>query len=409
MNRKIYLYVKAFSDLGSFMDMIALNAVVYAATGSSGWLAASMALRTFGGVISSILSGLVADRFDRRKIMIITDWFRGAIILLVIPFPNPVMITAVSLFIGLSGSFFAVSFSAETPQIFGEDKVLETNSLISRLTSISMVAGFISSGIITSFLGFKATLFVDAITYIVSACVLMKMKWNQAEPQMKPLANGVKEKIRAIGLDLKEVYSYIKLAPYLLMINIVFLVGAFAGSSHNIGIPLLAEKMDPGRQSLFYGFIWGVWGVGSVLSTIILPKLKWLTGNRLYVVGFVSASLMSVGFITFLSSVNPLVVFPFAFFTGIFDAAFTTLYSTILQKADNSIRGRIFGVGNLLKSLGFALGFLVVPLLLKKLSLPEMVASMHGLLITTVIAILLIVNGLRIKANNAAVDNKSQI
>ncbi|WP_243449883.1 hypothetical protein [Neobacillus terrae] len=63
----------------------------------------------------------------------------------------------------------------------------------------------------------------------------------------------------------------------------------------------------------------------------------------------------------------------------------------------------------MLKSLGFALGFLVAPLLLKKLPLPEMVASMHGLLITTVIAMLVIANSFRIKANNTAIGNKSQI
>src|SRR5689334_7731883 len=113
MNRKIYLYVKAFSDLGTFMDLIAINVLIYAATGSSTWLAATMAFRTLGGVLSSLLSGVLADRFDRRKIMIYTDLFRAVIILSLLAFPNPIMIVTVCFLVGLTSSFFAVSFSAE--------------------------------------------------------------------------------------------------------------------------------------------------------------------------------------------------------------------------------------------------------------------------------------------------------
>jgi MFS family permease len=397
MNRKVFLYVKAFSDLGTFMDLIAINVLIYVATGSSAWLAASMAFRTLGGVLASLISGVVADRFDRRKIMIYTDIFRAIIILSLIPFPNPVMIIVVCFLIGMTSSFFAVSYSAEIPQIFGQDKVLETNSLISRLTSISLVGGFIGAGVITDLLGYKVTLVIDAATYLISAVVLLKIKWPSSKGKSLELANGVKQKLIAIGSDLKEVYSFILVAPMLLLVNIVFLVGAFAGASHNLGIPLLAENINASKQSFYYGMIWGVWGIGSVLSTLIIPKLKWLHGDRLYYACFAGTIFMSTGFIVFLSNTNLWIVFSFAFFTGIFDATFTTLHATILQKTDNYIRGRIFGVGMLLKSLGFALGFIVAPILLEYFSLPQMVWMLHGTLITTTLLVLLYARGMRKK------------
>jgi MFS family permease len=399
MNRKIFLYVKAFSDLGTFMDLIAINVLMYVATGSAGWLAATMAFRTLGGVLSSLLSGVIADRFDRRKIMIWTDIFRAIIILSLIPLPNPVMILIVCFLIGLTSSFFAVSYSAEIPQIFGQDKVLETNALISRLTSISLVLGFIGAGVITDFLGYQITLVIDAATYIISAVVLMRMKWQSLVPVTdKEIASGINQKVFSIGRDLKEVYSFIMSVPELLMVNMVFLVGAFAGASHNLGIPLLAEAIDSANQSTFYGLIWGVWGIGSVLATLILPRIKSLQGSRLLFTFFMSAILMSSGFITFLSNINIWIVLSFAFFTGIFDACFTTLHATILQKTDNHIRGRIFGVGMLLKSAGFALGFVVAPLLLEALSLPKMVWIFHGTLITTSVLVMIYSTGTRNKA-----------
>lgn len=388
MNRRSILYVKAFSDFGTFMDLIVLNVVIYAATGSSVWMAVAMAARTLGGVLSSLFSGVLADRFNRRNIMIVSDIFRAIIILCLIPFPNPTMIIIVSFLIGFVNSYFMVSFSAEIPQIFGEDKVLETNALIFRLTSISLVAGFIAAGVITDFLGYEMTLLIDAASYILSAIVLLKIKWGTTAVRDIAITKGMKQKITSFFTDLKEVYTYLISAPMLLLLNVVFLVGAFAGSSHNLGIPLLAEDISSERQSFYYGLIWGVWGIGSILATYSLPKLKWIQDQKVFYVSFASALLMSVGFITFLSSTQLVMIFLFAFITGIFDASFTTLHATTLQKTENHIRGRIFGVGMLLKSLGFALGFVIAPILLKSMTMPQMVWVLHGFSIITIIFVL---------------------
>ncbi|WP_322448152.1 MFS transporter [Robertmurraya mangrovi] len=400
MNRKIFLYVKALSDFGMFMDLIVLNVLIYASTGSTAWLAATMAARTIGGVVSSLFSGIIADRFNRRKIMIISDIVRALIIIVLIPFPNPTMIIIVSFLIGFVNSSFAVSFSAEIPQIFGQKKILETNSIISRLTSISLVTGFIASGIITEFLGYKMTLLIDAFTYILSAVVLIKLKWETQSNGTQLLTEGMKAKLVSVWTDIKEVNKYLLLAPMLMAVNIVFLIGAFAGSSHNLGIPLLAEALNPDRQSYFYGMIWGVWGVGSVIATYFLPKLKWLRDEKVYYACFISAMLMSTGFIVFLSSMNLWIIFAFAIFTGIFDASFTTLHATLLQKSDNYIRGRIFGVGMLLKSLGFAGGFVIAPMLLEVMTMPQLVWLLHGSLITSTIAITVIVYSRRARTKN---------
>ncbi len=388
---KLFLYTKALSDFGSFMDLIVLNVVVYAATGSPVWLAATMAARTIGGVLASLVSGVAADKWNRKTIMLVTDILRAGLILLLIPFPDPVMILVVSALIGFINSFFMVSFSAEVPQIFGQDKIIETNSLIARLTSISLVTGFIGAGIITEVLGYKYTLMIDAGTYLLSGFVLWRMKWDAtAAREKKEIVIGFRNNVLSVFRDTSEIYRYLKLAPMLLMINVVFLVGAFAGSSHNLGIPLLAEQINGERQSFYYGMIWGVWGIGSVLATYTIPKLKIIRSDKIYSVFFISAMFMSLGFIIFLSNTFVSVILFFAFLTGIFDACFTTLHASILQKSENYIRGRIFAVGMLLKSLGFALGFVIAPLLLKGFTMPQMVWILHGTLITTSLVVLIV-------------------
>ncbi|MBG9550391.1 hypothetical protein PUS82_10305 [Cytobacillus firmus] len=119
----------------------------------------------------------------------------------------------------------------------------------------------------------RIKLILYAATYVISALVLFKMKWQTSEPALNEgISSGFKEKLAAIGRDLKEVYSFILLKPMLLLVNIVFLIGAFAGASHNLGIPLLAEEVDSSKQSFYYGLIWGVlnhW----VLPSDLLPRL----------------------------------------------------------------------------------------------------------------------------------------
>ncbi|MGD6857240.1 MFS transporter [Bacillus infantis] len=388
MNRKVILYVKSFSDFGTFMDTIVLNVLIYAATGSTGWMAAAMAFRTAGGVFSSIFSGILADRFDRRKIMIISDLARGILILSLIPFPSPYMIVFVSFAIGFSNSSFMVSFNAEIPQIFGENKVLETNALISRLTSASLVAGFLAAGILTDIIGYHITLIIDSATYFLSAAVLMLLKWESAPGRKAGVQSPLQGRLSSIFSDIKEVHAYLKLAPMLMLVNLVFLAGSFAGSSHNLGIPILAEAINPDRQSFYYGLIWSTWGIGSILSAFLLPRLRWARGIRIYLACFISAILMSSGFIIFLSSSYIPAILLVAFLTGIFDAAFTTLHATILQKSANHIRGRIFGVGMLLKSLGFACGFILAPAVLDSTSLPALAAFFHGTLIVITLLIM---------------------
>lgn len=397
MNRKAYLYVKAFSDLGTMMDMIVLNAIVLSVTHSTIWLAATLGVRVFGGLLSSLFSGVLADRVNRRLVMILSDVVRAILIIILIPFPSPTMILIVSFLVGIMSTYFQVSFSAEIPSMFGEEKALETNALISRLRSISMVFGFLGAGIVSKWLGNQTVLGLDAVTYLISALVLLRMKWGtdvEESLQKVDKPNGV---VKTFLADMQEVKTYLWSKPILMITFAVFLVETFGASSHNLGVPLLANQLDP-TSSLYYGLIWGVWGLGNVLATLILPKLSWVK-ERLYVSYSVSTVLMSFGFISFLSNTSITPILIFAFITGIFDAASVTLYSTMMQKSDNHIRGRIFGVSSLIVSLGFGLGFVVAPLLLQLFTMPHMVWILHGLVIVSTSSALVITELTRKKTN----------
>ncbi|WP_157729427.1 MFS transporter [Tumebacillus algifaecis] len=385
MNRKLFLYVNAFSHLGTMMDMIVVNSMIYVLTdGSTMWLSACLGIRVLGGMLSSLYSGVLADRFDRKKLMLFADFARAALILGMIVFPNPTMILIISFLIGFLASFFQVSFNAEVPQIFGEDKVLEVNALIMRLSSIAMVIGFFSSGLVTERFGFSTVLAIDALSFALSGVALMLMKWERTPVKRQEANVQAKGKLASIFEDLGEVKRYLMLKPLLLTVFGVYLVQTAGASGHNVGIPLLAAALDPAAQAKIYGFIWGTWGIGSVVASFLIARRN-VVQKHLNGFYYGSTVVAGLGFITFLSSENPWLIFPVVFLVGVSEAVCGTTFSVLMQQCDNHVRGRVFGVSALLNRFGFASGFLLVPLLMDILTMPQTIMVCQGAVITAVI------------------------
>ncbi|MDQ0199601.1 MFS family permease [Neobacillus ginsengisoli] len=184
-------------------------------------------------------------------------------------------------------------------------------------------------------------------------------------------------------IDLKEIKAYLSTRPILFIIFVLFLVQTFAASSQNVGIPILASTLNPKETTLLQGLIWGSWACGNVLTTFVLPKLPFLK-NRMEHLYFYLSFFLSLSFILLLSTTSYPVIFPVGFVTGVLDGVVGILNSSIFQKSENRIRGRVFGVSTLVNRLGFTVGFIFTPLLIKVFPLNLMVLIMHGTVLFTV-------------------------
>lgn len=388
MKKSVFLYTKAFSDFGSILETVVLSSAILSSTGSILWLSALYACMTLGGLISSMYAGVLADRHSRKTFMIMSDVSRGVSVLLIILVPTPVMILLMAFCIGLMGSFFQVSFGAEIPQIFGEKHALKVNSLISRLGAISIVSGFLAS-VVLSHVPFRIVLGVDLFSFFLSALMIANTKWSSSTKKLtlvKP-KKGV-HPFHDFVQDLVAVKNYLRLQPLLLLVFLIFLTQTFAASAHNTGIPILASHLDRHNIMFYQGLIWGAWGIGSVLSSLVLPKIKKVQTNLAFSY-WIMAVFMSLGFITFLSSNRLGFILPVAFMTGLFDSACSTTLSTLIQTCENTIRGRIFGVSSLLNRGGFFTGFLLCPVAMVHLGMAHTVLVFHGLVVTVTLVILL--------------------
>lgn len=390
MNKKLFLYTKAFSDLGNMMNLIIITAVILSLTGSAAWLSAVLVARVLGGVLSGLVAGGLADRLSRKKLMIFSDVARGIVLLVLISFPIPSMFLISAFLMGCLGPFFKVSFGAEVPRIFGENRILETNALISKLTSISMVLGFLGSAFLSNIVDYKIILFIDALSFFLCAFVIYKLNWENNSEEHEPVKSfAFKEVTRDWLEDVSVVKLYLSKHFSITLVFIVMLVLTFAASSHNMGIPMLASNLSVEKATFYQGIIWGTWAVGNVLANFILPKAEWIK-RRLELSFLLLVIMMSSSFILLFGNHTFLVLLFIAFMTGMFDGSVLTLSATILQKADNKVRGRIFGVSSLINSFGFATGFIIAPLVLAHVSLGKFVLIFHGCAIVTTVCMLTI-------------------
>ncbi|KEO85271.1 MFS transporter [Tumebacillus flagellatus] len=386
MKKTLYLYVKAFSDFGSMMDTIVLSSLILQLTNSPYWLSGLLLMGVAGGTASALLSGVLADRYNRRSLMIWSDVLRAVTLLLILVWPTPLVILAVRFVNGLLNSSFQVGFQSEIPRMFGEQRLVAVNSRIARYRSISMVLGFLCGGTFAVLLGYRWVLVLDALSFVISAVVLTGMKWEQSAQSSQSSTGGVRAeaevKRESFGRNFVEAWGYLRGNSILLIVMLVSLIDTFGSASHNLGFPLLAAFLDPDHQAFVYGSIWGIWGVGNVLMTTIMPRIPKLQ-ERLVPFYLGCTVLMSAGFISTLSSHSLPPVLAFAFLTGIFDAGSVTANGMIVQSVENSIRGRVIGVSTFLGQFGFGLGFLVAPWLVDVVGLTQMVWVLHGIVIVT--------------------------
>jgi len=372
MKKQSYIYVNGLSDLGSRMQLIAMTALILTFENSAFWLTAFFAARQVGGILSSLYAGVLADRMDRRRLMIGSDLVCGAMMAAVVIVPEPWFVILTAFVVGVLFNVFQVSFSASIPQVFGEDRVLETNALIVRLASAASIVGFTAGGLLADRFGYQAIILFDASTFFISAVVLMGLKWNSAPEQSGKRLELVR--------DLREVFAYIWKRPIFLLPSLLLLIYSLGTTAWNYGLPMVSGEL-PDNQSTMHGLMWSMVGLGSFVGSFLAGRWKVKLLPALLLSLAAGAVLYTAAFATDLIPV----MLVFLFLAGLVDAGIQMYHRTIMQESENEIRGRVFGVQALMNRLGFLAGFAMMPWLVGSYSLLGMVLIINGVVLLAVL------------------------
>lgn len=163
---------KLVSQLGDVVYNMAIGWYILTVTSSAVQMSIYMALGTVVYIVAGPIGGVVADRLDRKKIIIWMDIIRGltvAIIGLLMYFKieSIYLFYIASVILSICGALFVPASNAMMPMIVEDSQLTKANSVGGSVGSISNIAGTIVGGILYAVLGIKAIFILNSVSYII--------------------------------------------------------------------------------------------------------------------------------------------------------------------------------------------------------------------------------------------------
>lgn len=166
---------QALSSVGTSMSTVALAFMVNRLTGSVLHMGGVMAISTFPLVVTSFIGGALLDRFSAKKLMVITDLVRAGLIFSM-PFlaqQRVGLIYLVAALIGLCSALFNPGQIKLIGELTQREYLVRANSYLGVSRDGAELVGYLAGGVLVSFIGYTLTFTVDAVSYLLSALMLL--------------------------------------------------------------------------------------------------------------------------------------------------------------------------------------------------------------------------------------------
>ena len=206
---KVLLTSQGISSLGDAVSFTALPLLVLALTGSGFAMGIVGAVQTLPDLIFGMIAGALADRSDRKRMMLLADLGR-AVLTALIPIsialggPTMAVILLVAAPLSILRSFFLASYTASVPAVVGRGQIGRANSYFEAIYSVGFIVGPAIAGVLASTIGPGPTLGIDAVSFAFSAIGLFFVRRDLRAPVERlrgPLLKEIREGIDYIAGD----------------------------------------------------------------------------------------------------------------------------------------------------------------------------------------------------------------
>jgi MFS family permease len=332
------------SQLGDWLNTIALYTITLKLTGSGRAVGLVLVARFLPSVVMGPLSGVVADRFNRRTVMIVSDLARAVVVLgfLFVRRPEHLwMIYALTVLQLSLSTFFEPAKSAAIPSVVTTRELVSANAISSVTWSVMLTLGAAIGGVLTQTMGTDASFILDSVTYLASAALIARIRLPK-----RPFRPKTKLTLsKALGVsDTLEGMRYVRTRPRVLATMLVKPAWGLGGGILTL-LAVFGEKIFPlGRDAATgIGVLYAARGIGTAIGPVLARRVGGEThGAMKTAIGF-SFLVGGLFYIAFALSTNfavALVVLALAHMGGSILWVFST---TLLQHdVEDNFRGRVF-------------------------------------------------------------------
>jgi MFS family permease len=232
------------SENGDWFYTLAIYSLLLDLTGKASSIALALVLQVLPHTVLGPLSGVVNDRFSRRKIMIATDLLRMVIVacMLLVRSRGSVWVIYPLLFLEtVMVAFFEPARSAVIPNIVPESDVIVANTLSSATWSFDLAIGSVLGGIVAAWLGRDAVFVLNALSFAVSAWLISRMHFVESHADE---ANRHPEDQGAGWSSVRAGFKYIAQDPKLAALVSLKAGVSILGASWVL-LPVMGERVFP--------------------------------------------------------------------------------------------------------------------------------------------------------------------
>ena len=333
------------SATGSWAYNVALLAFVFERTGSLGWVAAAGLGRFVPALIFSAYGGVVAERFERVRLMLASDlactvWQAALALLAVLDGPVALAIALAGL-TAVSNIVYAPAVEATLPQIAGEDDLAAANALNATIENVTIVAGPAIGAALLS-VGSPALAFaVNAATFALSALLVASMRTRSQPVDVTDAGRAGPLAQMAAGAGAIVANPTVRL-----LVGFSVLASFVYGTDTALLVKVADERLDMGADG--FGLLLAGQGIGGVLMALAVNRLA--ASRRLGVIILAGMAVYCL---------------PTALLTVVDVMAVTALQRTV----PGDLLARVFGVFFAFVLGAISLGTLIVPPLVALLGL----------------------------------------
>jgi len=341
------------STTGTWMQTVAQAWVVYSLTGSALLLGFDAFLSTGPMLIFSLFGGVIADRMERRKIMLASQYLQMtfAFVLAYLLWSHTVKVWHIFLLSFLTGSaqsFSGPAYASLLPLLVKREDVSNAIAMNSMQFNLARVIGPVLGGLALTAYGASACFALNGLSFIAVIIAYLIIQ--------TPVVRGSGE-TKGIMEEMRDGFRFVTHRRTLLMLTFLSFAGTFLGMPIVTFLPVVAKVIFSAGPKA-YTYLLSAYGVGSVVGAVFVAA----TGNvptkgRL-------ALMLQLTFATLLVAFALSRVFPasllIAFGAGLCIVGVISLYSSLVQLATtDAMRGRVMSIFMLAFRGGMPLGNLV--------------------------------------------------
>lgn len=335
-NFRLFFTGQLVSQIGNWLTLVAQSLLVLKLT-DNGFALGLLAACQFGPVlVLGAWSGLVADRSDKRKLLIIVQVFAmlQSFALAFVAFmdhPAVIAVYIIAVFGGVATAFDNPARRAFVVEMVPDSDVQNAVSLNSALMTGSRVVGPALAGVLIHTVGYGWTFAADGISYLAVIAGLYMMRAADMRPRL--VTERGKGQIRA-GL------RYARTQPELwLPLVMMAIIGTFAFNFQTV-MPLLVKRTLHGNDTTFT-LVYSVISIGSLAGALMSARRTSIKVND------ITLAALGFGAAMIALALAPNVAFAYVFGVGVGVASITfmTTSTAIVQlRSDPSMRGRVLAL-----------------------------------------------------------------